>query len=108
MGWRKWAGLMGTRDLIPERMPERVSILMVDDHPENLLALRAILNQPDYNLITASSGPEALKALLRNEFALVLLDVMMPGMDGYEVASYIRKREQNQYLPIIFLTAIAK
>lgn len=94
----------------PGRMihDEKTSILLVDDHPENILALRAILDRPDYNLIAARSGPEALKLLLRHDVALILLDVMMPGMDGYEVANLIKQRETNRYTPIIFMTAVAK
>ncbi len=85
-----------------------VNILLVDDHMENLMALRAILERSDYRLVTATSGSEALKRLLRDEFALILLDVMMPEMDGYEIASRIKERESNRYTPIIFLTAVAK
>ncbi len=85
-----------------------VSILLVDDHPENLLALEAILRRPDYRLVRATSGQEALRALLREEFAVILLDVMMPDMDGYEVASLIKKRESTQAIPILFLTAVAR
>ena len=89
-------------------MEAPVNILLVDDYPENLKALEAILERPEYRLVKVRSGPEALKALLKDEFALVLLDVMMPGMDGYEVATRIKDRERNQFTPIIFLTAAAK
>lgn len=85
---------------------ERVNILMVDDHPQNLLALEAVLGDMGENLISASSGREALKHLLNKEFALILLDVQMPGLDGYETASLAREREQSRHTPIIFLTAI--
>ena len=84
-----------------------VPILMVDDRPENLIALRAILDGNNYEISQASDGNEALLLLLRNEFAVILLDVMMPGMDGYEVAAMIRAREASRHTPIIFLTAIA-
>ncbi|HLY73610.1 MAG TPA: response regulator, partial [Planctomycetota bacterium] len=83
-----------------------VDILMVDDHRENLLALEGILRNPQYNLVSAISGREALKHLLDREFALILLDVKMPDMDGFETAELIRSREQTRHTPIIFLTAI--
>jgi len=85
---------------------ERVNILMVDDHPQNLLALEAVLGDMGQNLVTANSGREALKHLLDREFALILLDVQMPGLDGYETAALAREREQSRHTPIIFLTAI--
>src|SRR5688500_9929573 len=70
--------------------------------------MEVILSDYDYRLITARSGLVALKLLLNHEFALILLDVMMPGMDGYELASLITQREKNRSVPIIFLTAVAK
>jgi PAS domain S-box-containing protein len=87
---------------------EPVSVLMVDDHPENLMALEAILSRPDYRLMKASSAEEALRQLLKHDFAVLLLDVMMPDMDGYELASLIRQREATRHIPIVFLTAVAK
>jgi PAS domain S-box-containing protein len=86
---------------------EPVDILIVDDHPENLVALEAVLDRPDFRLIKATSGAEALKSVLRHDFALLLLDVMMPRMDGFETARLIREREASRNLPIIFLTANA-
>jgi signal transduction histidine kinase len=83
-----------------------VQILMVDDRPENLLALEAILQPLGHTLVRASSGREALKALLERDFAVILLDVQMPGIDGYETAELIRGRERSQSTPILFLTAI--
>jgi signal transduction histidine kinase len=83
----------------------QVDILLVDDHEENLLALEASLTEPDYNLVRASSGRAALKEVLRHDFALILLDVAMPDMDGYETATLIRGRERSRETPIIFLTA---
>ncbi len=83
-----------------------VSILLVDDRPENLLALEAILSGLGHELIRANSGAEALKHLLREEIALILLDVQMPGMDGFETAAQIKARERTQHIPIVFLTAI--
>jgi CheY-like chemotaxis protein/anti-anti-sigma regulatory factor len=79
---------------------------MVDDHPQNLMALEAVLGDMGQNLVAASSGREALKHLLDDEFALILLDVQMPGLDGYETAALVREREQSRHTPIIFLTAI--
>ncbi len=85
----------------------KTNILLVDDRYENLVALSAILDRPEYHIVTAVSGPQALSCLLHREFAVVILDVMMPEMDGYEVATLIRQREKTQYTPIIFLTALA-
>ena len=84
---------------------ERINILMVDDSPTNLLALDSILRGPDRNLIPISSGKDALRYLLDNEAAVVLLDVYMPGIDGFETAQLIRGREKSRETPIIFLTA---
>jgi len=81
-------------------------ILLVDDQPKNLLALNAMLEPLGQEVVQASSGKEALRYLLRDEFALVLLDVQMPVLDGYEVAELIRARERSRAVPIIFLTAI--
>jgi len=84
----------------------RANILLVDDRPENLLALEAILSSLDQTLVRATSGEEALKALLGDDYAVILLDVQMPGMDGFETASHIKRRERTRDIPIIFLTAI--
>jgi signal transduction histidine kinase len=86
-------------------MTPRVNILLVDDHEENLMALEGILVDPSYHLVRASSGLAALKEVLRYDFALILLDVAMPDLDGYETAEYIRSRERSRETPIIFLTA---
>ena len=83
----------------------RVSILLVDDHPENLLALEAILKDLGHDLVKAHSGREALRHVLNHEFALILLDAAMPEMDGYETAALIRSRQKTRETPIIFLTA---
>lgn len=88
-------------------MSDRVKILLVDDRPENLVALEAILDPLDHTLVRASSGEEALKALLTHEFALILLDVSMPGMDGFETAARIKRRDKTRDIPIIFLTALS-
>jgi len=87
-------------------MTERAKILLVDDRPENLLALEAILSSLDQELVRATSGEEALRALLHEDFALILLDAQMPGMDGFETASRIKRRERSKSIPIIFLTAV--
>ncbi len=86
----------------------RARILLVDDRSENLLALEAILSSLDQVLVRANSGEEALKALLTEEYAVILLDVQMPGMDGFETAAHIKRREKTREVPIIFLTAIDK
>lgn len=84
---------------------KKCSILMVDDQPENLLALEALLSDLGHRLVRANSGREALKHLLAEEFALILLDVRMPDMDGFETASLLRQRPNCRHTPIIFLTA---
>jgi CheY-like chemotaxis protein len=87
---------------------ERARILLVDDRPENLLALEAILGSLDQTLVRAESGEHALRALLHDDFALILLDAQMPGMDGFETATRIKARERTKDVPIIFLTAVDK
>lgn len=86
---------------------DRVNVLLVDDRPENLVALEAILNKPSYNLVKANSGAEALRCLLNEDFAVILLDVQMPGMDGFETATMIRSRDRSRSTPIIFITAFS-
>jgi CheY-like chemotaxis protein len=83
----------------------KARILLVDDRHENLVALEAILSSLNQALVTVRSGEEALKALLVDEFAVILLDVVMPGMDGFETASHIKRRPKTRDVPIIFLTA---
>ncbi|MEG4841355.1 response regulator [Microcoleus sp. B9-D4] len=87
--------------------PHRVNVLLVDDRPENLVALEAILNSPSYHLVQANSGAEALRCLLNEDFAVILLDVQMPGMDGFETATLIRSRDRSRATPIIFITAFS-
>jgi CheY-like chemotaxis protein len=87
---------------------EKAKILLVDDRPENLLALEAILSSLDQVLVRAGSGEEALRALLKDDFALILLDAQMPGMDGFETAARIKRRARTKDIPIIFLTAVDK
>ncbi|MBA2705623.1 MAG: response regulator [Blastocatellia bacterium] len=84
---------------------EQIKILMVDDSPTNLLALQSILSSPDRNLVNAASGDDALRYLLDNEVAVILMDVYMPGLDGLETAELIRGRDRSRDIPIIFLTA---
>jgi response regulator RpfG family c-di-GMP phosphodiesterase len=79
-------------------------ILLVDDMEDNLIALEAVLGALNEPLVRARSGEEAMKALLRQRFALVLLDVRMPGMDGFETAANIKRLDQTKDVPIIFLT----
>jgi PAS domain S-box-containing protein len=86
----------------------RPRILLVDDRPENLVALEATLAVLDCELVTASSGAEALRHLLEGDFAVILLDVQMPDLDGFETAEYIKHRERTRDIPIIFVTAISK
>lgn len=85
-----------------------INILIVDDRTENIQALKAILDDPSYRIMTASDGTEALSRVLKHDFALILLDVFMGGMDGFEVASLIKGRKKSRHIPIIFLTAMAK
>ncbi len=89
-------------------MMEKAKILIVDDRKENLLTLEAVLTSPNYHLVFAGSGKEALRCLLTDDFAVILLDVQMPGMDGFETAQLIRARKKNEHTPIIFITAIYK
>ena len=84
------------------------AVLLVDDRRENLIALQAVLEPLPCRLVSVSSGEEALKSLLQEEFAVVLLDVQMPGMDGFETAELIKRRERTRSVPIIFVTAINK
>jgi signal transduction histidine kinase len=91
-----------------EPRPEVASVLLVDDQEINLRLLEAILRASGESLVKARSGPEALKAMLDRDFAVVLLDVQMPGMDGFETAEMIRQRERSRHTPILFVTAIDK
>lgn len=84
----------------------KASILLVDDEPRNLLALQQLLDAPDRNLILANSGDEALREVLRHDFAVILLDVRMPELDGFETAKMIRSRARSQQTPIIFVTGV--
>src|SRR4051812_40640352 len=86
-------------------MTPDVDILIVDDRPEDLLVIENILTNPSYNLVRAQSGHDALRRLLARDFAVVLVDVCMPMIDGFELATMIRQRERSKHTPIIFLTA---
>ncbi len=89
-------------------MPEKPNILIVDDREENLIAMEALLSELDVCIHTAKSGNRALSMLLDNQYALVLLDVQMPEMDGFEIAELMRSRRNTQHVPIIFVTAISQ
>lgn len=86
-------------------LPTRIPILLVDDRPENLLSLEGLLDGQEYELVRALSGNEALRQTLKQDFALVLLDVQMPEMDGFETASLMRLNPKTRHIPIIFVTA---
>lgn len=85
----------------------RPNILVVDDRAENRLALKAILSGSQYNIVEADSGPAALRELVEREFAVLLVDVVMPGMDGFELANIVRSRPKTASVPIVFVTAVA-
>lgn len=87
---------------------EPVKILLVDDQPDNLLSAEAVLESLGQQIVKAESGREALRHLLDDDFAVILLDIMMPEMDGFETASLIRQRERSRHTPIIFLTALGR
>ena len=86
---------------------QKQSILLVDDRPENLLALERLLEDMEIDLVKATSGNEALGLVLERDFAMILLDVQMPEMDGYEVAELLQKNEKTKHIPIIFVTAVS-
>jgi len=86
-------------------MEKKISILLVDDDPKNLMVLETILNSPDYHLVKASSADQTLLALMKEEFAAIVLDVQMPDMSGLELARLIKQRKKTQHVPILFLTA---
>ena len=92
---------MSARDDLP-------CVLLVDDRPENLLALEAVLAPLPCRTVSVTSGQEALRRLLHDEFAVILLDVQMPDLDGFETAEYIKRRQKTRTIPIIFVTAISK
>lgn len=87
---------------------KKINILLVDDRPDGLVTLGAVLDHPEYNLVKAQSGREALAQLLEKDFAVILMDVQMPDMDGFETATIIKQREKSKNIPIIFMTANSK
>lgn len=87
-------------------MVEKSKILIVDDKQENLFAIKETLKEVDVDIILASSGNEALKNTLHHEFALIILDVQMPEMDGYELAELLRSEKQTRQIPLMFLSAV--
>jgi PAS domain S-box-containing protein len=89
-------------------MTQRASVLLVDDRPENLVALEAILEPLGFVLVSVTTGTEALKELLLDDFACILLDVQMPDIDGFELAELIKQRERSAHIPIVFVTALSK
>ena len=96
----------GGKNGAPPLTESKINILIVDDRPDKLMALEAILADLNQNLIKAKSGKEALRQVLDHEFAVILLDVVMPGMDGFETAALIRKRLNSEHTPIIFVTSM--
>ncbi|HEV2080548.1 MAG TPA: response regulator, partial [Allosphingosinicella sp.] len=102
------APLLGAgTSMAAEEPVDRPRVLIVDDDERNLLALKTVVEEVA-DAVTASSGEEALRQLLKGEFAVILLDVFMPGIDGYETAKIIREREQTKRIPIVFLSAVNK
>src|ERR687893_2432824 len=97
----------GALSAAADEAQERARVLVVDDDERNLLAIKNVLEEVA-DVVVAASGEEALRHLLKEEFAVILLDVFMPGMDGYETAQIIRSREQTKRIPIVFLTAVNK
>src|SRR5262249_24183658 len=85
-----------------------VHILLVDDEPRNLDVVESILQAPDYRLVRSESGDAALLALVQADFACIVLDLQMPGMNGLELARLIKTRRRTQHIPIIFLTAFVQ
>ena len=104
---RSGAGKAGTS--APGRAPtiQRAKILLVDDRSENLLALEAILEPLGHRLVSVTSGTQALRELLLADFACIILDVQMPELDGFELATLIKQRERSQHIPMIFVTALS-
>jgi len=96
--------MKSTNSAVPSSA-DPVNILIVDDEPKNLTVLETVLDDPSYRLVRASSGEQALLALMANEFAVLVLDVRMPGMTGFELAQMIKERKKTALVPIIFLTA---
>src|SRR5258708_5212447 len=96
---------VGTTPPARAGMDEPINILLVDDEPKNLTVLETILNDTGYRLVMAETADQALLALVAQEFALIVLDIQMPGMNGFELAQMIKRRKKTAGVPIIFLTA---
>src|SRR5881396_1312442 len=94
-----------TNPLDPQHREDKVNILLVDDRTDKLLAVETVIAELGQNLVIARSGEEALRCLLHQDFAVILMDVHMPGLDGFETAALIRQRRKFEHTPIIFLTA---
>src|SRR5919108_4965438 len=105
MSKKKAADMEPNVRITATRNGAKVNVLIVDDSQDSLIALEAILGGIDRNVVKASSGEEALKYLLKEDVGVILLDVKMAGMDGYETAAIIRERDKTRDVPIIFLTA---
>ena len=84
----------------------KINILVVDDEPASLFSLEEVLKDLGQNLVRAQSGEDALRHILKDDYAVILLDVRMPGMDGFETAALIRSRQKSRQTPIIFLTGL--
>src|SRR5262249_24798628 len=93
---------------VPNHPLPNVSVLIVDDDPASLVALEGILAPLGQRIVTARSGDEALRQVLAEDFAVILMDVLMPGLDGYQTSRLIKERERSAHVPIIFLTAAEK
>jgi len=91
---------------VPVGAVPHANVLVADDRPANVLAIQEVLEPLEHNVVAAASGEEVLRCLLTTEFAVILLDVHMPIMDGFEIAAQIKKREKTRHIPIIFLTAV--
>src|SRR5438876_360435 len=94
-----------TNSLDPQNREDNVNILLVDDRADKLLAVETVIAELGQNLVIARSGEEALRCLLHKDFALILMDVHMPVLDGFQTAALIRQRKKFDHTPIIFLTA---
>src|ERR1700730_160055 len=105
--WSLKTSQVTLRNLGNNPLPGPANILIVDDRPENLIVMKAVLEgSPDYMITTASSGAEAIELVKMMDFALILLDIQMPVMDGYETAVEMKKLERGKNVPIVMVTAI--
>ena len=96
------------QERIPEGSTNRPRVLLVDDQPQNLTVLEQVLGDLDLTLFKADGAEQALRHLLHYDFAAILLDVRMPGIDGFEAARLIRSRDKSRHTPIIFLTGFSR